>query len=104
MTSDEPEATTRYPVEYDVDYPERPLNRLTTFFRLIVVIPISIVLATVTGYAYSAVGDSYWTWTYGTDTVLVTAGGFLFAGPLLMILFRRKYPRWWFDWNVALLA
>ena len=31
-----------------------------------------------------------------------TAGGLLFAGPLLMILFREKYPRWWFDWNVAL--
>lgn len=30
------------------------------------------------------------------------AGGLLFAGPLLMILFRRKYPRWWFDWNLEL--
>jgi hypothetical protein len=31
------------------------------------------------------------------------AGGLLFFGPLLMILFRRKYPRWWFDWNLELL-
>jgi hypothetical protein len=27
-----------YPVQFDVDYPDRPLNRLTTFFRLILVI------------------------------------------------------------------
>jgi hypothetical protein len=26
----------------------------------------------------------------------------LFLGPLLMILFRQKYPRWWFDWNLEL--
>ena len=30
------------------------------------------------------------------------AGGLLFLGPLLMILFRQKYPRWWFDWNLEL--
>jgi hypothetical protein len=30
------------------------------------------------------------------------AGGMLFAGPLLMIVFRQKYPRWWFDWNLEL--
>jgi hypothetical protein len=34
--------------------------------------------------------------------VVVSAGGLLFAGPLLMILFRQKYPRWWFDWNLEL--
>ena len=35
-------------------------------------------------------------------TVAAAAGGLLFVGPLLMILFRRKYPRWWFDWNLEL--
>jgi hypothetical protein len=34
--------------------------------------------------------------------VAVGAGGLLFFGPLLMILFRQKYPRWWFDWNLEL--
>ena len=34
--------------------------------------------------------------------VAVGAGGVLFVGPLLMILFREKYPRWWFDWNLEL--
>jgi hypothetical protein len=34
--------------------------------------------------------------------VVAGAGGILFLGPLLMILFRRKYPKWWFDWNLEL--
>jgi hypothetical protein len=46
------------------------------------------------------------TWSYysssGTVHVVAGAGGLLFLGPLLMILFRQKYPRWWFDWNLEL--
>ena len=84
-----------YPVHYDVEYPDRPLNRLTTFFRIFTVIPIAIVLAAVSGATYSAGGAGGY--VYG-----VAAGGFLFGGPLLMILFRKKYPRWWFDWNQEL--
>src|SRR5207247_1889631 len=38
----------------------------------------------------------------GTRVAVSGAGGLLFLGPLLMILFRRKYPRWWFDWNLEL--
>jgi hypothetical protein len=78
-----------YPLRYSVDYPDRELNRLTTFFRIFTVIPIAIVLGTVAHYTYG--GDS--------ESVYVTAGGILVGGPLLMILFRKKYPRWWFDWN-----
>ena len=74
-----------YPLQYDVDYPDRKLNRLTTFFRLFTIIPIAIILGTVSGGAY------------------VGAGGLLLLGPFLMILFRVKYPRWWFDWNQELL-
>ncbi|HYJ00307.1 MAG TPA: DUF4389 domain-containing protein [Thermoleophilaceae bacterium] len=84
-----------YPVQYDVEYPDRPLNRLTTFFRIFTVIPIAIVLASVSGSNWSYSGDDVY--AYG-----VAAGGFLFFGPLLMILFRQKYPRWWFDWNQEL--
>jgi hypothetical protein len=76
-----------YPVQFSVDYPDRQLNRLTTAFRIVVAIPILIVLGSVSG---------------GTWLGASGAGGVLFAGPLLMILFRRKYPRWWFDWNVQL--
>jgi Domain of unknown function (DUF4389) len=85
-----------YPVAFAVDYPDRPLNRLTTFFRFFTAIPIFIVLGTVIG--------SSWQWGYNNHATSAAAGvgGLLFFGPLLMILFRRKYPRWWFDWNLEL--
>jgi hypothetical protein len=84
-----------YPVHFSVDYPERPLNRLTTFFRIFTAIPILIVLATIGGGSASFNGGSA-AWAAG-------GSGILFIPPLLMILFRRKYPRWWFDWNLELL-
>jgi hypothetical protein len=85
-----------YPVQFAVDYPDRPLNRLTTFFRVFVAVPILILLGTVTG------GTWQWSSNGNARAVVVGAGGLLFLGPLLMILFRRKYPRWWFDWNLEL--
>jgi hypothetical protein len=89
-----------YPVQLEVEYPERPLNRLTTFFRAFTIIPIAIVLGTVSG---AQTWGSYDDGTGGTGSaVVIGAGGLLFAGPLLMILFREKYPRWWFDWNLEL--
>ncbi|HEX6338575.1 MAG TPA: DUF4389 domain-containing protein [Jiangellaceae bacterium] len=87
---------TTYPVQLSVDYPDRDLDRVTTFFRIFVAIPILIVLGSVNG--------GTWQWTYENgSTVAAGAGGLLFFGPLLMILFREKYPRWWFDWNQELL-
>ena len=85
-----------YPVQFSVEYPDRHLNRLTTAFRLIVAIPIVIVLATVEG------GGGGWDWGHGNEVAAGT-GGLLFLAPLLMIVFRQKYPRWWFDWNRELL-
>src|SRR5207253_11424615 len=85
-----------YPVQFSVDYPDRPLNRLTTAFRIFVAIPILIVLASVSGSTWVRVYSHRATFT------MSGAGGLLFFGPLLMILFRRKYPRWWFDWNLEL--
>jgi hypothetical protein len=82
-----------YPVQFSVDFPDRPLNRLTTFFRIFTVIPIGIVLGLVSGQ----------TWESSTGRYYVAgAGGLLFLAPLLMILFRLKYPKWWFDWNLEL--
>jgi Domain of unknown function (DUF4389) len=83
-----------YPVQYSVDYPDRPLNRLTSFFRLFTVIPIAIVIALLEGggYAYS-----------GGGTVAVGGAGLVVLPVLVMILFRQKYPRWWFDWNLELM-
>ena len=85
-----------YPVQFSVDYPDRSLNRVTTAFRLFVAIPIAVVLGAVSG--------GTWEWSHGSETTAVAAGagGLLFFGPLLMILFRQKYPRWWFDWNLEL--
>jgi hypothetical protein len=91
---------TTYPVQLTIDYPERPLNRVTTAFRIFTVIPIAIVISAVSGGSWQT------TTHYATGTTTVTtvtaAGGLLFFGPLLMILFRQKYPRWWFDWNLQL--
>jgi hypothetical protein len=86
-----------YPVKFAVDYPERELNRLTTFFRFFTVIPIAILFSTITGYSssYSGVEGT-------TVTIAVSGVGILFLPVLLMILFREKYPKWWFDWNLQL--
>jgi len=87
-----------YPVRFGVDYPERELNRLTTAFRVFTIIPIAIVLCAIAGYS------TQWTDAGGTSTTVVVGGtGLLTIPPLLMILFRQKYPRWWFDWNLELL-
>ena len=87
---------TSYPVSFSVDYPDRELNRMTSFFRIFTVIPIAIVLGTVAG--------GTWEWSYGNSATGVAAGtgGLLLFGPMLMIVFRQKYPRWWFDWNLEL--
>jgi hypothetical protein len=95
MTTKTSPPTPAYPVTLAVDYPDRALNRLTTFFRIFTVIPIAIILALVSGSGFGLEQIQNWEW-------LFAVGGILFLAPLLMILFRQKYPRWWFDWNVAL--
>lgn len=82
-----------YPVRFDVDYPES-LDRLKTLLRLIWIIPIAIVYGLIAG------GSS----TVGWDDENVrssgaAAGGLVVLPTLLMLLFRQKYPRWWFDFN-----
>jgi hypothetical protein len=93
----EPAGQGSYPVQFSVDYPDRDLDRLTTAFRLIVAIPILIVLAAVAGEQGGSAGYGEY-WHFGAATA-----GVLFVAPLLLILFRQKYPRWWFDWNLELL-
>jgi Domain of unknown function (DUF4389) len=87
-----------YPVRFSVDFPDRDLNRLTSAFRIFTVIPIAIVLGTIGGYS-----ARWGTSPAGTTEVAVGGTGLLFLPPLLMIVFRQKYPRWWFDWNLQLL-
>ena len=82
-----------YGARLEIDYPEQ-LDRLTTFFRLIWIIPIMIVLSLVSAAT---------SWTVVTDTgetITGSSGGIaagLFTATALMILFRQRYPRWWFD-------
>ena len=90
-----------YPVTFDVDYPDRDLDRFSTAFRILFVIPIAIVLSLLTG-ASTHYGTTAHSGTNETVT-LVTGGGVLVLPLVLMILFRQKYPRWWFDWNLQLL-
>jgi Domain of unknown function (DUF4389) len=87
-----------HPVRFSVDYPDRPLDRLTTALRIFTVIPIAIVLASIGGFSAgggSARGEAH--------TVAIGGTGLLVLPPLLMIVFREKYPRWWYDWNLELL-
>ena len=90
--------TQPYPARLDVDYPES-LDRVTTAFRIIWIIPIAIVLS-----ALSATSTSTVTVISEAGQVVSkisrTGGGIvagLFAATLLMLVFRQRYPRWWFD-------
>jgi Domain of unknown function (DUF4389)/Protein of unknown function (DUF2510) len=86
-------ASAPYPARLRVDYADS-YNRLTTFFRLVLVIPIAVVLGVLTAGATETVYDD------AGKAVTTSTGGIvsgLFAATLLMILFRKRYPRWWFD-------
>lgn len=83
---------TGFTATLEIEYPDRDLDRLTTFFRPFTVIPIAVVLSLVTRSTVRADSATY----------VVGSGGIVFLATVLMLLFRQKYPRWWFDWNVAL--
>jgi hypothetical protein len=91
-TSSLPAQPPSYPVTFSVDYPDRDLNRLTTGLRIFTVIPIAIIAALLPG------GSST-----GAAWVSAVAGSLVFLPTVLMILFKKKYPRWWFDWNIELM-
>ena len=84
----------QYPARFEIDYPER-LDRLTTFFRPVMCIPIAIVLGLLTG-----AGAATTTTTAAGETVRTSGGGILgglAVATALMIAVRQRYPRWWFD-------
>jgi Domain of unknown function (DUF4389) len=80
------------PVTLSIDYPDRQLKRLSSVFRFILIVPVAIVLILVSGPSSSG---QAWRFPF-------MAGGILFLPTVLMLLFRWKYPRWWFDWNLNL--
>lgn len=92
-----------YPAQLQIDAQER-LGRASTIFRIILIIPIAILLNILTSGGESTVisvngqgevVDQATSW--GTGIV-----GTLFVVTLLMLLFRKRYPKWWFDFNLAL--
>jgi hypothetical protein len=88
-----PPAPITYPARLEVDHSER-YNRVKTAFRVVLIIPIAIVYGVLTAGATQTVQSQ------GGQTVTTTSGGIvsgLFLATLLMILFRQRYPRWWFD-------
>jgi hypothetical protein len=82
-----------YPVTFSVDYPDRSLDRGTSALRILWVIPIAIILG---GLDHATAGSS----RHGAE--IVSAGGTVAVPLVLMLLFRQKYPRWWYDWNLEL--
>jgi len=87
-----------YPVGLSIDYPDRDLDRLSSALRIITVIPIAIVLGAIGGYS-----ARWGSGSGGASTIAAGGTGLLFLPTLLMIVFRQKYPRWWFDWNLQLM-
>lgn len=85
-----------YPVSFDVDFPSRPLGRLSTAFRFIISIPIVVILTMLSGSTLG--GDNN-----DARNTIVIGGAAVFVPLILMLVFRQKYPRWWFDWNINLL-
>ena len=85
-----------YPLTFSVDYPDRSLNRLSTAFRIFTIIPIVVLAATLEGGSFGASAG-------GTRAGYAGGGiGLLVVPVVLMVLFRKKYPRWWYDWNLQL--
>jgi hypothetical protein len=86
---------TPYPATLAIDFQDAPRNRVSVAFRIFVVIPIAIVLGLISGGVTQYTVNNI-TYAWGS------AGGILTLAVALMILFRQKYPRWWFDWNLNL--
>jgi hypothetical protein len=70
-----------YAARLEIDYPDRDLDRVSTLLRILYVIPIAIVVGALSS---------------------ATAGGILVFPTMMMIVFRQKYPRWWFDFHLQL--
>ncbi|MFC1846450.1 DUF4389 domain-containing protein [Chloroflexota bacterium] len=126
--------TVEYPIKLSMDYPDRPLNRLTSFFRIFTIIPIGVIALIMmqtlpflqfgTNYNTNEQEVNYFFTSFSTsgievgDIIVITivaailvpimifTAGFiinLFNPIVLMLVFRRKYPKWWFDYYLMLI-
>ncbi len=90
----------QYPARLDVDYPES-FERLSTLLRIPFSIPIWILAALMPvapAIFLSLVAEG----TINGDTATMVIGAAFFLPLVLMLVFRRKYPRWWFDFLLEL--
>ena len=84
-----------YPVSFHVTYPDADRDRITAAFRLILVISIAVVIGAFdAGHTFVSEAGSSWSWS---------TSGLVVVPTFLMVVFRQKYPRWWFDFNLQLL-
>ena len=99
MTDQNTQAMQSYPARLTIDRPER-LDRLTTLLRFIWIIPILVILALVSGdrSTVGTINETGERVRTGGTSIVFSIG----AATGLMILFRQRYPRWWFDFQVAL--
>ena len=93
-----PRASGPYAARLTIDYPQQ-LNRVTTAFRLILIIPIAIILGILENRSYNAVQTDDGTWVTTTGASIL---GALFFATVLMLVFRARYPKWWFDFAYEL--
>ena len=95
-------STTEYPARLEIDYPDQ-LDRLSSAFRIIWAIPIAILYSVLTGsgnsWNYVQTNSGDWEWVQTSSGGIAAGLGFATA---LMIVFRQRYPRWWFDFNLEL--
>lgn len=88
-----------YAARLDIDYPPK-LNRLTTFFRLLLILPILVIT-----WLISATSNGQYMLDQAGNQISTETGGIvtgLFVATALMLLFRQRYPRWWFDFSLEL--
>lgn len=87
-----------YPATLTVDYPKQH-DKMSTFFRILYAIPALVLITLI-----SAVDSNTITNEAGEEMVRTSGGiaGGLFAATALMIVFRQRYPRWWFDFSLEL--
>jgi len=88
-----------FPARLDIDYPDRQLSRVSTFFRIFAAIPILIILGSVDGGSHTVTTHAG---SQTSTTTFAAGGGILVLPIVMMLLFRRKYPGWWFNWNLEL--
>jgi hypothetical protein len=94
--------STEYAARLEVDYPQQ-LDWMTTFLRLIWLMPIAIILGLISGAGQTVtrtvfLDEAGQVIRITRDTVGGLVSG-LTAATALMIIFRQRYPRWWFDFS-----